>query len=361
MVKNTVLFVDDELNILASIRRATEDEDFIAVFASSGGEALEIFEKRHISVIVTDMRMPEMNGLTLLKTIREKYPNTVRIVLSGYTQLSQVLATVNQGDIFQFIPKPWNMEEELLVTVRRGIEHYNLAAERDRLQAGLAQKNQAYQSIFRAMEQKMANEKKDLASLRRINHWTCTFWKKHLEIREGHSNETNVILKGYCEFIEELQRLYLDILPTVVENKSIESMVGDVTKACAGRMLIQNTDNPENTDMVFSGCHRFIVMVCRAVVYLVKDNSKESMHCIIKVTEDMGVAALIDLTIGLQLIKPTADEQTSIKIGCSLLNAMGESYDIKVLPEVINGEIRAVKVLWKTLRVMNGIGGNAMI
>lgn len=349
MVKNTVLFVDDEQNILASIRRATEDEDFIAVFASSGEEALEIFEKRHISVIVTDMRMPEMNGLTLLKTIREKYPNTVRIVLSGYTQLSQVLATVNQGDIFQFIPKPWNMEEELLATVRRGIEHYNLAAERDRLQAGLAQKNQAYQSIFRAMEQKMANEKKDLASLRRINHWTCTFWKKHLEIGERHSNEMNVILKGYCEFIEDMQRLYLDILPTVVENKTIETLVSDVTKACAGSMLIQN---PANTDMVLSGCHRFLVMVCRVVAYISEANSKESMSGIIKVAKDTDAFTLIDLNIGLQFMKSTTDVHTRIKIGCSLLNAMGESYDISVLPEVISGEVVAVQVLWKVSRVV---------
>lgn len=348
MVKNTVLFVDDEHNILASIRRATEDEDFIAVFASSGGEALKIFEERDISVIVTDMRMPEMNGLTLLKTIREKYPKTVRIVLSGYTQLSQVLATVNQGDIFQFIPKPWNMEEELLTTVRRGIEHYNLAAERDRLQAGLAQKNQAYQSIFRAMEQKMANEKKDLASLKRINYWTSTFWKKHLEAGVGHSNDMTETIKGYSELFEKLQRLYLDILPTVVEIKSTETMVSDVTKAGTGRVQIHNSENP---DMTLSGCHGFLVMVCRAVAYLSGANSKKRAHCIITVTKKDTEAAIVDLNIGLQFIKPTAEEQIRIKIGCSLLNVMGEAYDINVLPEVIGGEVAAVQVLWKALIV----------
>lgn len=88
--KNTVLFVDDEIHILSSIRRATMDESFEALFASSGQEALQIFEKKEISVIVTDMRMPGMDGLALLKIVKEKYPQTVRIVLSGYTQLSQV-------------------------------------------------------------------------------------------------------------------------------------------------------------------------------------------------------------------------------------------------------------------------------
>ncbi len=347
MAKNTVLFVDDELNILASIRRATIDEDFTAFFASSGGEALKIFEEREISVIVTDMRMPEMNGLTLLKTIREKYPNTVRIVLSGYTQLSQVLATVNQGDIFHFIPKPWNMEEELLTTVRRGIEHYNLAAERDRLQAGLAQKNQAYQSIFRAMEQKLANEKKDLASLRRINHWIGAFGQKHLEAGSGHSNDMTATVKGYFDLFGELQRLYLDILPTVVETKSTKTMLSDVTKAGLGHMQIHI--NKKNSDLELSGYHGFLMMICSAIVYLSGANAKESAYCVMTVIAEDAEAAIVDLTIGLQLIKPSVDEQIRIKIGCSLLNAMGEAYDIKVLPKLIGGDVVAVQVLWKAL------------
>ena len=87
-------------------------------------------EQKSISVIVTDMRMPVMDGLVLLRIVREKFPRTIRMVLSGYTQLSQVLATVNQGEIFQFNSKPWQMEEELLSSVRQAIERYNIETEK---------------------------------------------------------------------------------------------------------------------------------------------------------------------------------------------------------------------------------------
>ncbi len=138
--RNVVLFVDDEQHILNAIRRATLDESFDTVVAGSGATALQAFEQQEISVIVTDMRMPVMDGLTLLKIVREKYPSTVRIVLSGYTQLTQVLSSINQGEIFQFIPKPWQMEEELLWTIRRAIERYNMETERNSLQASLTKK-----------------------------------------------------------------------------------------------------------------------------------------------------------------------------------------------------------------------------
>ena len=101
--KGTVLFVDDEPHILNAIRRAITDEAFDGLFAESGAAALKIFEEQEVGVIVTDMRMPVMDGLALLKIVREKYPHTVRIVLSGYTQLSQILGTINHGEIFQFI------------------------------------------------------------------------------------------------------------------------------------------------------------------------------------------------------------------------------------------------------------------
>lgn len=75
--RNSVLFVDDEMNILSAIRRAVVDEPFQAFFANSGKEALKIMEEREIAVLVTDMRMPEMDGLQLLKIVKEEYPATI--------------------------------------------------------------------------------------------------------------------------------------------------------------------------------------------------------------------------------------------------------------------------------------------
>lgn len=123
---NGVLFVDDEKNVISALRRAVSEEPYYAAFAGSAREALQIMEEREISVIVTDMRMPEMDGLTLLRILRDKYPHTVRMVLTSYIHLPQIQAAVNQGEIYRLIAKPWRTEDELLPAVRQAVEYYNL-------------------------------------------------------------------------------------------------------------------------------------------------------------------------------------------------------------------------------------------
>jgi len=133
--KPTVLFVDDEEKVLKSLKRGFLDEPYKKLFAISGKEALEILEKNEIYVIVTDMRMPEMNGLELLKIVKEKYPDVVRMALSGYTQISTLLTAINQGEIFKFITKPWKLEKEFKPAVREAIEHYRANHEQESAEA----------------------------------------------------------------------------------------------------------------------------------------------------------------------------------------------------------------------------------
>jgi two-component system, NtrC family, response regulator HupR/HoxA len=124
METRTVLFVDDEAQILGSLRRGLIDEPYNSLFANSGKEALKMMEESEVHVLVTDMRMPEMSGLELLKIAKERYPQTVRIVLSGYTQVSTLLTAINQGEIFKYITKPWKLEEEFKPSVLAAIQFY---------------------------------------------------------------------------------------------------------------------------------------------------------------------------------------------------------------------------------------------
>ena len=154
-----VLFVDDEINILNTLRRGLMDEDYYCLFANSAKEALEFFEGNKIDVIVSDIRMPEMNGLDLLKIVAEKSPSTVKIVLSGYTQLPQVLATINQVDIFKFITKPWSLED-LIMVVRKALDYYIIQEENANYKKALEAKNQAYQNIIKRINEIVENAKK---------------------------------------------------------------------------------------------------------------------------------------------------------------------------------------------------------
>ena len=120
----TVLFVDDEVRLLRSIQRGLLDEPYNLLFAESGKQALELLEAHEVHIIVTDMRMPEMSGLDLLRIVKEKYPQIVRIVLSGYTQVTTLLTAINQGEIFRFITKPWKMEGEFKEVLKQAVAHY---------------------------------------------------------------------------------------------------------------------------------------------------------------------------------------------------------------------------------------------
>ena len=135
MEKRTVLFVDDEEKILNSLKRGLLDEPYNTLFATSGKEAIEILQREEVHIIVTDMRMPEMSGLELLRIVKKDYPSIVRMVLSGYTQVTTLLTAINQGEIFKFITKPWQLEEEFKPAIREAVEYYEFRNQRQTVEA----------------------------------------------------------------------------------------------------------------------------------------------------------------------------------------------------------------------------------
>jgi two-component system response regulator HupR/HoxA len=133
MEKRTVLFVDDEVRVLGCLRGGLLGEPYKTLFASSAKEALEILEKNEVQVIVTDMRMPEMGGLELLRIVKKDYPHIIRMILSGFADIQTLLRSINQGEIFRFITKPWDFDKEFKPAIRQAIEYYDLHIEREML------------------------------------------------------------------------------------------------------------------------------------------------------------------------------------------------------------------------------------
>lgn len=127
-----VLFVDDEPNVLASIRRQLRKTVDIHT-ADSGDEALRLLaELGPVAVVVSDMRMPGMSGAELLTRVRERYPDTVRMILSGQADLESTIAAVNEGHIYRFLTKPCG-DEALRNAVAAGIAQYELVTTRKEL------------------------------------------------------------------------------------------------------------------------------------------------------------------------------------------------------------------------------------
>ena len=104
---HSILFVDDESNILSSLKRLFKPLGYEIYTASGGAEGLDVLSRHAIDVVVSDMRMPEMDGAKFLSQARENWPDTVRILLTGYADINATISAVNKGNIYRYISKPW--------------------------------------------------------------------------------------------------------------------------------------------------------------------------------------------------------------------------------------------------------------
>jgi DNA-binding NtrC family response regulator len=117
--KARVLFVDDEPRVLTTMRMLFRAH-YEVYFAEGGPQALELLKKQAVDVIVSDQRMPGMTGIELLRAARELNPNAMRILLTGYSDLNAIIGSINEGEIFRFVNKPWS-NDDLSTTVARAV------------------------------------------------------------------------------------------------------------------------------------------------------------------------------------------------------------------------------------------------
>jgi response regulator RpfG family c-di-GMP phosphodiesterase len=160
--EHTVLFVDDEVNILKALQRLLRTEDMNVLCASRAAEALDLLEKHPTQVVVTDQRMPEMSGVDFLAHVRERQPDIVRMMLTGYTEMKVAVDAINRGEIYRLITKPWN-DDELRATLRQAFDHADLKSEIKRLNQVTREQNFKLQDMNRNLEGKVRDRTKQLA------------------------------------------------------------------------------------------------------------------------------------------------------------------------------------------------------
>lgn len=150
--QTTILLVDDEDIVLRAVERHLAAEPYQLITASSARNALDILERTPVQVLVSDFRMPDMDGGELLKIAAERWPDTVRMVLSGYADLPSVISAINEGEIFRFISKPWQ-GTELKATIRSAVERYQQQMETRRLaEAALALNNELLSAHMQSVQ-----------------------------------------------------------------------------------------------------------------------------------------------------------------------------------------------------------------
>jgi response regulator RpfG family c-di-GMP phosphodiesterase len=201
-----LLFVDDEPNVLKALRRLFHNENYEIYLASGGAEGLDILRRHAVDLIISDMRMPEMSGAEFLAHAVEQWPETVRILLTGYADLQSTIDAVNKGRIFSYCNKPWH-DEELKLLVRNALEQKRLREERERLSAIIRQQNDELKMLNEHLEEKveqrtaqLRNTLKQLdqanTSLKRQYADSIKAFSRIIEMRPG-------IKSGHSKYIAE--------------------------------------------------------------------------------------------------------------------------------------------------------------
>jgi len=157
----TLLFVDDEPSILSSLKRLFRPHGYPIFTAESGAAGLEILRKEAIDLVISDMRMPEMDGAHFLEQVRLAWPETLRILLTGYADMESTIAAINRGQIYRYINKPWD-DNEIVLIVREALERRRLEQENGRLNAMVEAQNTELRALNTSLEEKVAERTEEL-------------------------------------------------------------------------------------------------------------------------------------------------------------------------------------------------------
>ncbi len=159
--RHTILCIDDEENILSAIRRVLRVEGYNIITSTDALEGLAILEGNNVQLVISDQRMPGMSGTEFLATVRERFPDVVRIILSGYTDIDAITESINRGHIYKLLLKPWN-DQALKMEIKQAFEHYELMYANKLLHKKIMEQNNELKDINERMEDLVRSRTEEL-------------------------------------------------------------------------------------------------------------------------------------------------------------------------------------------------------
>lgn len=157
----TILCVDDEPSILSALRRLFRAKGFQVRVAEGGQAGLEVLAAEPIDVVISDMRMPEMDGVTFLEQVRQRWPDCMRLLLTGYADITSIMGAINRGEIYRYIAKPWD-DNDIILIVRGALQQRDMVQEQRRLQALIRAQNDELKVLNFSLEVKVAERTAEL-------------------------------------------------------------------------------------------------------------------------------------------------------------------------------------------------------
>lgn len=158
--RGCLLIVDDERFVLNALTRLLRRDQHDIVTVEAPTQALDVLRERPVGVIVSDYRMPEMDGVQFLRQARDVAPEAIRIILSGYAEIHAILSAVNDGGIHKYLTKPWN-DEQLRLEIKAGFDQYVLAKTNRLLQETLQCRNEELLALTSSLEAEQARQQEN--------------------------------------------------------------------------------------------------------------------------------------------------------------------------------------------------------
>ncbi len=221
-IPKNILVVDDEEEILKSLKRLL-GRDYNIFTASSAEEGCRLLRDNEIPVVISDQRMPEITGCEFLKNVKVKYPDAIRLIITGYSDIDAVINAINEGSVFRYITKPWN-PDDLKIAVKEGFDRYRLLIENRVLLDRLKNSNVL-------LEQKVRNRTNELEA-------------------------SNIKLSQ----INDEKNRYLGIVAHDLRNP-IAGIIGLVKILSDHWKKTNKIENPEFFDLILDGCRKMIGMI----------------------------------------------------------------------------------------------------
>ncbi len=237
-----ILYVDDEEQNLVSFK-ATFRREYNIFTALSGKDGMEIMHNNSINVIITDQRMPEMTGIQFLEKILPVYPDTIRMILTGFSDVEAIIEAINTGRVFRYITKPWD-EKELRMTIENARQIYSL--------------QQRNRNLVGQLQQKLEEQEKTLKLFMRYVPEPVvkkTLTQSGESIFEGESREVAVLfcdIRGFTPMSEKLSPRevvgflndYYSLMGRIIRrhNGNVTQFVGDEIFATFGAPLLQDNN-----------------------------------------------------------------------------------------------------------------------
>ncbi len=248
-----LLLVDDEPSILAALRRLLRAEGYVLHTAESGAAGLELLAQQPVDLVVSDMRMPGMSGVQFLEQVRQRWPHTMRLLLTGYADVTATIDAINRGEIYRYLNKPWD-DGELRSVIRDALHVQRLRSENERLLELTKAQNEELLDLNEGLETKVAQRTQELEQVNSFLNLANDRLKQRfmimvkmfsslLELRggamAGHSRRVAELARKVAATMNEDSRVQQDVflagllhdigkigMPDALLSKPVSRMVG---------------------------------------------------------------------------------------------------------------------------------------